>query len=180
MPTSSSSVSPVALPSASESPVSGFYKTTDLADAFAVALPDNATGDPESLARFLFAQQPAWVPPLMSVRDAMVAGFGLKTAKHLASPAAATVPRVGLFRIYETRAHEIILGEDDKHLDFRVSVLVAPGAAGGGARRLVVSTVVQCHNLLGRSYLRLIAPFHRQVVQGHLRRAVLAGWPVQA
>ncbi|MEO7642897.1 MAG: DUF2867 domain-containing protein, partial [Ramlibacter sp.] len=81
--------------------------------------------------------------------------------------------------IYETLAHEIILGEDDSHLDFRVSVLVrpVPGEADG-AVQVVVSTVVHCHNLLGRSYLTLITPFHRQVVQAGLRRAARAGWPL--
>lgn len=36
---------------------------------------------------------------------------------------------------------------------------------------------MQCHNLLGRSYLLLIAPFHRAVVKTALRRAARIGWP---
>jgi hypothetical protein len=167
-----------------ESAVTTIYASTQLADAFAVRLPAGATRDPETLARFILERQPAGVDGLMQVRDAVVGGLGLKTAKQLraegAKPGAA---RIGIFRIYETRPHEIILGEDDKHLDFRASVLVrpepghAPGEAGG-AQQVVVSTVVHCHNLLGRSYLTLIAPFHRQVVQAGLRRAVRSGWPL--
>jgi len=169
-----------------ESAVATAYPSTQLADAFAVRLPADATRDPETLARFIFEQQPAWVDGLMRVRDTLVGGLGLKTAKQLrADGAKPGATRVGIFRIYETLVHEIVLGEDDKHLDFRASVLVRaePGHAPGeadGAHQVVVSTVVHCHNLLGRSYLTLIAPFHRQVVQAGLRRAARSGWPTAA
>lgn len=160
-----------------ESRVGGFYASTDLADAYGSTLPAGSSHDPERLARFLFAQQPAWVGRLMQLRDTLVAGFGLKTAKQLGTAApGAVAQRVGIFKVYERHANEIILGEDDKHLDFRLSVLVRPAAADGSAQ-LVVSTVVHCHNLLGRSYIRLIAPFHRRVVQANLRQAARAGWP---
>ena len=84
---------------------------------------------------------------------------------------------MGIFRIYETRPHEIVLGEDDKHLDFRLSVLheVLPAV---GAAQVVLSTVVHCHNRLGRLYILLIAPFHRTIVKATLRRAARSGWPM--
>jgi hypothetical protein len=115
----------------------------------------------------------------MLLRDTLVAGLGLKTARQLkALDAGGRSQRVGIFKIYETTPSEIILGEDDRHLDFRVSVLYRPQANGtAGAPQLVVSTVVCCHNLLGRNYIRLIAPFHRRVVQASLRRAAHVGWP---
>jgi len=114
----------------------------------------------------------------MKVRDTLVAGFGLKTAKHLTSLGSeAKGNRVGLFKIYSTSATEIVLGEDDKHLDFRVSVLCSGEAPMASKRQLVVSTVVHCHNRLGRIYILLIAPFHRLVVQSSLRRAARIGWP---
>lgn len=168
-------VSLVTLPPASC--VSHFYASTDLADAFAIRLPPGTSSDPETLARFIFAQQPHWVGRLMGLRDFLVARLGLKTAARLQDPSASGGhPRVGIFRIYEMRPHEIVLGEDDKHLDFRLSVLheTLPGA---GAGRIVLSTVVQCHNRLGRLYILLIAPFHRAVVQATLRSAARSGWP---
>ena len=168
--------SAVALPPSSR--VSGLYARTDLADAFAIRLPPGASSDPETLARFIFAQQPRWVGHLMGLRDLIVARFGLKTATQLQDPAhAGHHPRVGIFRIYETRPHEIVLGEDDKHLDFRLSVLHEP-LPGAGTSQIVLSTVVHCHNRLGRLYILLIAPFHRAVVQATLRRAARSGWPM--
>ena len=87
--------------------------------------------------------------------------------------------RISIFKIYEKGTHEILLGEDDKHLDFRVSVLHQTRTVSAeSAPYLVVSTVVHCHNRLGRIYIRLIAPFHRLIVQSNMRRAARAGWPV--
>lgn len=179
MDTNDWSIRSVALPVTSRA--TGFYARTDLADAFAVRLPDDTTQDPEQLARFIFTRQPAWIGRLMQVRDVLVAGFGLKTSRQLRdAPASPHARRVGIFRVCETHAHEILLGEDDSHLDFRVSVLTQPGGATGDERQLVVSTVVHCHNLLGRSYIALIAPFHRRVVRACLQHAARSGWPAQA
>ncbi|MCW5623645.1 MAG: DUF2867 domain-containing protein [Burkholderiales bacterium] len=169
-------VTPVTLPP--ESTIARAYESTHLADAYSVDLPAGASTDPEQLARFIFSQQPAWINGLMTVRDSLVAAFGIKTAKHLASLGAEDrTGRVGIFKIYSRSKTEIVLGEDDKHLDFRLSVFCANRAALPGRSRLVLSTVVHCHNRLGRMYILLIAPFHRLVVQSSLRRAASIGWP---
>lgn len=176
------SITCVALPR--ESRVSRIYETTHLADAFEIRLPKGAISDPELLARFVLSQQAPWAAGLMRIRDTLVAGFGLKTAKQLLGPAASSAAsgsnkRIHIFRIYETSTHEILLGEDDKHLDFRVSVLhQTRTVAAQSASYLTVSTVVHCHNRLGRLYIALIAPFHRLIVQSMLRRAARVGWPI--
>ena len=53
-------------------------------------------------------------------------------------------------------ADEVVLGFDDKHLDFRIVVAVAGGFA-------TVTTIVRCHNAWGRAYLTAIMPFHRVI-----------------
>jgi hypothetical protein len=177
MPNANCSVLSVALPA--ESGVARLYNAPDLADAYAVRLPDNAIDDPELLARFLFAHQAGWVAKLMGLRDAIVARFGLKTSKQLRTQdAPGSKERVDIFRIYTRSAHEIILGENDSHLDFRLSVLQQTrDTRDGRARYLVLSTVVHCHNELGRFYILAIAPFHRLVVRSALGRAARFGWP---
>ena len=118
-------------------------------------------------------------PTILKIRDALVAGFGLKTAKHLKSLGAETkASRVGIFNIYSSSQTEIVLGEDDKHLDFRLSVLCSGQPSPKSQRHLIVSTVVHCHNRLGRLYIRLVAPFHRVIVPSALRRAAHLGWPL--
>ncbi|QWF18483.1 DUF2867 domain-containing protein [Lysobacter capsici] len=157
--------------------VAGVYPSMDLYDAYSIELPDQASGDPETLARFVFARSPAWIGGLMRVRDALVAGLGLKTARRLHRLGANGGERVGMFRIYERQPLEIVLGEDDKHLDFKLSVLCQPPGEAVARRRLIVSTAVHCHNRLGRAYIAAIAPFHRLIVRSCLRHAARIGWP---
>lgn len=172
-------VNTVALPIASR--IVGVYPRTDLADAYAIELPAGASSDPEVLARYLFAQQAPWAKALMAVRDAMVSLFGLKTAAQLTQPdPQGKVQRVGIFRIYSTSQNEIVLGEDDQHLDFRLSLMCAPATPAAATQRLVLSIVVHCHNRLGRLYIFIIAPFHRLIAKSVLRRAARRGWPVAA
>lgn len=171
------SVASVAIPQGSG--IAHIYKSLNLSDAFSIRLPPSACGDPEVLARFILLHQPPWISWLVKIRDTMVAGYGLKTAKQLATLAAdGNVYRMGIFKIYSRNEAEIIVGEDDRHLDFRVSILCLPGATPETNRQVVVSTVVHCHNRLGRAYLFVIAPFHRLVVRSSLFRAARFGWPL--
>lgn len=159
----------VALPARSR--IAGLYAGADLADAYAIGLPLDTSRDIETLTRFMLGDPPLWLRLLLGVRDAAVAGFGIKTSRRLRREAGADgAARIDIFRLYEVAGGEAILGEDDRHLDFRVSVRRRSGD-------IVVTTVVHCHNLLGRFYLALITPFHRLVVKSMLRRAASRGWP---
>ncbi|MEQ8346841.1 MAG: DUF2867 domain-containing protein [Sneathiellaceae bacterium] len=157
--------------------LAALYPGADLADAYAIALPATASGDVEALARAVFGRPPPWFNGLMAVRDAAMARFGVKTARRLrrAGPAATDGRFIDFFRIRDRTDTELVVGEDDRHLDFRASVMLCPQPDGG--RDLVATTVVHCHNRLGRSYLAVILPFHRLIVRGNLRRAAQAGWP---
>lgn len=156
----------VALPV--QASIAGLYPGSDLADAYAVALPGRQSGsmDMESLARILVGSQPAWARALMVLRDAMVRGFGIKTARQLAGGEGG---RVGIFRIYSVTADEIVVGEDDSHLDFRLSMLRHAG--GGRHGSVTLTSAVHCHNWVGRAYIFVIRPFHQLIVQRSLTRA---------
>ena len=164
-------IEPVDLPPASR--LSASYGRADFADAFLVELPEVASGDAEALARHVFEQQPEWIAKLLGIRDRLVQPLGLKRAADLRSGEG---ERISIFRVFERHRDEIILGEDDRHLDFRVSVLLQP-ASGSRPRRLIVTTLVFYNRLLGRAYITLIAPFHRLVVRTSLDQAQKRGWP---
>ncbi|MCD9114718.1 DUF2867 domain-containing protein [Pseudomonas bijieensis] len=164
----------MSVPVPSGSGITHLYKSLNLADAFAIRLPAGTSSDPDLQARFILSHQPAWIGWLMNVRDTIVACFGLKTARHLATLG----NRIEIFKVYSTNQTEIVLGEDDKHLDFRISILCSAEAEPEGSRQLVFSTVVHCHNRLGRAYIFVIAPFHRLVVKASLLRAARIGWPL--
>lgn len=159
----------VALPTGSR--IADRFAGADLVDAYAIGLPQGTSHDVETLTRFMLSEQGPGLRLLMGMRDAVVAGFGIKTSRELRQGSVTDgVARIYIFRVYEITGDEAILGEDDKHLDFRVSVQRRPSD-------IVVTTAVHCHNLLGRAYLALITPFHRLVVKSILRRAARRGWP---
>lgn len=170
-------VTPVSLPDGSA--VAAVYAEPDYADAYAVELLPGVSTDPEVLARFLFDRPSGLGRFLLRVRDALVGLWGLKTAgRALASGQACG--RIGIFRVYGLSDCEILLGEDDTHLDFRVSVLCSPAPLRGvapGRRQLTLSTVIRYHNVFGRLYFLVVGPFHRALVKSALRRAVRIGWP---
>lgn len=117
----------------------------------------------EEVARRVFAGRP---PRLMWLRDALVRPFGLKTSPSGHRPPPRFLPgeRIGLFTLFERNEEELLLGEDDRHLDFRVCLRVAGEEAS-------LATAVRFRSPFGRAYFFLIRPFHALVVQGMLRRA---------
>lgn len=106
------------------------------------------------------SQQPHWIGWLTNVRDAIVGCFGLKSAERLATVSEkASDDRIALFKVYGKSESEIILGEDDKHLNFRLSALRSPELSPTLGCQLIVSTVVHCHNLWAGPTYRSSLPF---------------------
>lgn len=129
----------------------------------------------------MFENQAGWAKALMGMRDAIMSVFGVKTASEMQRmPQGSSIARVGFFRIYSKSDKEIVLGEDDSHLDFRLSVLIRHTNVHAPGAELVITTVVHCHNLLGRTYLAVIKPFHKLIVRTTLNRAARSGWPKAA
>ena len=115
----------------------------------------------------IFDSPPPWINGLMALRNRIVAPFGLKAGVRPAS--SMEHDNVGIFPVLAESPGEILMGLDDRHLDFRVAVTVQPAAAG--AQQITVTTVVHTHNRLGRIYLAVIMPFHRLIARSLLNRA---------
>jgi hypothetical protein len=164
-------VQKVALPP--QTLVAQVFPHPDYADAYRMRLPDGAPNDLDSVARAALGSAPGWVGLLMRLRDRLVGIIGLKTARRLAQPdlRPATLQvgdQLGIFRIFERAGEEVLLGEDDRHLDFRVSVLVHNDGITDWA---IVSTVVRFNSWLGRAYFLPVRPFHKLIVPAMLRNA---------
>ena len=159
-----------AVPIPSDSMLAPLYGGADLLDAFAIRLPAGASDDPEVLARVAFGRQAAWIRALTWVRDRAMATVGVKSSRAIGAAAASRgLQVIGYFPVLSKNAREVVVGADDRHLDFRVAVLVRTDTQG--RRELVVVTVVHCHSRLGRTYLAVIAPFHRAIARANLERA---------
>jgi hypothetical protein len=133
------------------------------ADAFSIAVEDR-TLDARQAAERMMTRQPRWAEALVTLRNLLVAPFGLKT-----SGASKTAPRemIGIFPIVSQTPDRLVAGFNDRHLDFRVVVDVA---GSGVTRNVTATTLVLTHNWLGRSYLAVILPFHRLIVRSLLRQ----------
>ncbi|WP_102225369.1 DUF2867 domain-containing protein [Acidimangrovimonas sediminis] len=165
------------VPCPTDSAISGWLPGADLADAFAVDLTSaDAARGIEALARSTLGHPAPWIRLLLSVRNTAMRPFGVKTSAQLQQQAeSAGAEHIDFFRVIEKSGSEMVLGEDDRHLDFRASLLLRPARDGAGSE-LVATTVVRCHNLTGRAYLFAIAPFHRQVIRSNLTAAAGRGW----
>ena len=85
----------------------------DYADSYAVRVDPARFPDVDSFARAFLRRPPRWIVALLRMRDAVVGVFGLKTTRGGELP----------FALRVRDEHEMIFGEDDAHLDFRVSFL---------------------------------------------------------
>jgi hypothetical protein len=126
----------------------------------------------------VFGHHPAWLKAILLARHRAGALFGLRAARtaQILAPARAAGYRpgqhIGPWPIHFLGERELVAGANDKHLDFRVSVLKQIGEQGDSA---IISTVCRAHNGFGKLYLRLIAPFHSWGVRLILSRAIRAG-----
>ena len=159
-----------AVPMPCNSALTPLYAGAELLDAFAIRLPAEASNDLEVLARFALERQAGWIRALTFARDVVMTPFGVKSSRAVGHAGKAQGQVIGFFPLLSKSATELIVGADDRHLDFRVALQLRADAANG--RELLAATVVHCHNRLGRIYLATIAPFHRVIVQASLERAV--------
>lgn len=110
-------------------------------------------------------RRPAWIRWLMALRNLVVLPFGLKTGP---TDIPAGQEQIGFFPLLDESPSTVVLGLDDRHLDFRL--LVEVGELGGGRQSISATTFVATHNLLGRAYLSIVMPFHRIIVPAMLSR----------
>lgn len=100
----------------------------------------------------------------MLLRNAIVAPLGLKADVAALPP---DQERLGMFPVISETEERVVMGFDDKHLDFRV--ILDCCAIPNDHSKVSLTTAVRSHNRLGRVYLRIILPFHRLIVPAMLR-----------
>ena len=136
-------------------------------DAYRIAA-DGISLDARTAAVKMFARVPRWVEALLNLRSLIVAPFGLKESGE-GEPASGGM--IGIFPVVSETPDRLVAGFNDKHLDFRVVVDVISRDAGQDVTTTTLTTLVLTHNWLGRTYLRIILPFHRLIARAMLRQA---------
>lgn len=143
-------------------------KYNDYSDSVGVLL-DRDDINVDDLVNCFFTSSPLFVEYLMKLRDFMVKKIGLKTGdyRRLNSVSFQKGKEIGLFKMFDKNEREAIIGADDKHLNFRVSLYANPGI---GTTEVLISTVVLYNNKFGKVYMSLIKPFHKVVVSSMIKQ----------
>jgi hypothetical protein len=125
----------------------------------------------------LFGHTPLWMKLLLITRNAAASLFGLETptVAEIMKPTVRSQylvgEKIGPWPIFFIGDNEIVAGRNNKHMDFRLSVLKA---MDGDAMSVVVSTICTVHNVFGKIYLFFIVPFHRNGIRTLISNAVVA------
>lgn len=137
----------------------------DFADTFSTTNRTNAIGE---ITNLIFNTTPKWVDSLFVLRNKIAGWFGLKT----------DLPKdynenfkvggyINFFKIYSISDTEVILGADDSHLNFRALI----NNDQSESYNIKVITLVEYNNLKGKIYMKIIKPFHRQIVKRMVKNA---------
>ncbi|MCZ4271307.1 DUF2867 domain-containing protein [Maritalea porphyrae] len=161
----------------SDSTLQQYYSPGDFMDSYSSSLkgrPDLLDCDIRLLAEQIGNIEIDWAVNLLKLRNILMQPFRLKSTKDLMDnaqvpPLEKTIgDRVAFFKIYNISENEIILGEDDWHQDFRVS-LYRTSAANP---RVIMTTICKRHNAFGYAYLAAILPFHKLIVRSTLEAGI--------
>jgi len=124
----------------------------DFLDCFSV----QSTLSPRHAAEII-TNFPPWVRALLLLRRLVTAPFDLSNDGPNADD------KLGPFPVEIENNSELVAGFDDKHLNFRVSVISQDST-------VFLATWVRPHNFGGRFYLRCILPFHILIARNALVR----------
>ena len=112
----------------------------------------------------IFAQRPGWTILMLIARNkvAALAGLEVPTTSEIVNMEKRdryfVGEKIGPWPIFFLGSDELVAGRDNKHMDFRLSIMKVHD---GIRPSVVVSTLCKVHNKFGQYYLSSIIPFHR-------------------
>ena len=143
----------------------------DFADTFSTT---NRTNTIEEITNLIFNTTPKWVDSLFVLRNKIAGWFGLKTDLPQDFNENFKVGGyINFFKIYSISDTAVILGADDSHLNFRALI----NNDQSESYNIKVVTLVEYNNLKGKIYMKIIKPFHRQIVKRMVKNAYLENNP---
>lgn len=145
---------------------SAVLPNADWADAYEIETRRDFA-DMRAAAFCMVGTMPRWAKPLLWLRNVLVTPFGLKRGDQ--SIVEADGDHIAFFPVLSESDAEIVLGLNDRHLNFRILLERQPSA---NSARYRLTTLVEQHNLFGRVYLLLITPFHKLIVRSVLANAL--------
>lgn len=147
--------------------LNGFRKI-DYSDTYKIQITSNDYSV-DKITTNIF-KTPKWVDNLMKLRGIIVKVFGLKTSDKndiIIEPYYSIGSKAVYFTVLDRNENEIVMAENDKHLNFRTSVMVEKDTASS---TVYLSTIVQFNNFFGRLYFLPVKPFHRIIIKSLLKK----------
>ena len=141
-------------------------------DRFCLILETKKIFDIDFIIFKIIKTLPNWVKLLLNLRNKIASIFGLKTGKirdFYDNPEKLNFKQgqsIGDLSVILKEKYHLITELKDKHLDFRVSILIREE----GTTKVFFSTIVKFNNIFGKMYFFLIAPFHRLIIPSTLKR----------
>lgn len=153
------------------------HKKYDYVDSFNGEVIDSLKNiNSDNVAKAFFSSGPKWVGILFILRNKIVGIFGLKTSgkisdrqKRLDNFKYEPNERLGLFKVFSKTENEIILGEEDKHLNFKISLLINNLNKEQTRKEITISTAVEFNNWFGKLYFLPVKPLHKLIVPAMLK-----------
>ncbi|AMM27932.1 DUF2867 domain-containing protein [Acinetobacter pittii] len=119
----------------------------------------------------LFQHTPQWVEWSMNMRNKITSKIGLKDLgsfqqidTHKKESEYVAGDRIGIFTFLQRTENELVIGDDDKHLNVTLSIY-----KNEKTQVLTVTTIVHIKNWLGRLYMLPVIPAHRKIVPATLQ-----------
>ncbi len=116
-------------------------------------------------------QTPKWADSLMTIRNAAVRLVGLTAGGNKKDTYVSDYYPIGsravYFTVIDRNENEILMAEKDKHLNFRVSVMIN---RQDDHVTIYLTTLVKYNNFLGWLYFFPVKPFHRLIIRSLFRR----------
>ncbi|MPM05326.1 hypothetical protein SDC9_51614 [bioreactor metagenome] len=147
--------------------ISNGFGTIDYCDSFQIEI--NADQTVDGFVNEIFIL-PVWAQALLAARNVPAGLLGLKAGEDRGpeSNYYTVGSQATYFTVLDRNENEIVMGMDDVHLDFRVSVMKKKREQGCS---VFLTTIVKFHNTAGKLYFTTIKPFHQTIMAAMLEQA---------
>jgi hypothetical protein len=144
-------------------------------DAYQTSLPKQEKVDPVVVLKTMMDSLPNYFLWALKLREKIAGKLGLKTADRKQVQYQIQMfegkpgQSIALFHVFERSPSELLTGLNDKHLNFRFSIICETRL---NTTEVILSTTVKFNNLLGTIYFFVAKPFHKRMMPVILRRVV--------
>lgn len=119
----------------------------------------------------IFFCVPKWVDFWLRFRNLIVGVFGLKNEyEKCVADYYPIGSKAVMFTVIDRNDNEIVMAENDKHLNFRLSVQFESTET---QTFININTIVKFNNLFGKLYFLLVKPFHKIIIKRLLKKYLL-------